>query len=163
MKRFVIGALALACAGAPAVAVAQGIAVGAQAPDARVETTDGKAASLGQYIGKTPVLIQFWATWCGNCKELEPAMLAAAKKHAGKVKFIGVAVSVNQSPQRVKLYAAKHRLPFEIVYDRKGYASDAYEVPATSYIVVIDRSGKVVYTGVGGDQDIEAAVRKGLN
>jgi ribosomal protein S5 len=36
-------------------------------------------------------------------------------------------------------------------------------VPATSYVVVLDRKGKVVYTGVGGDQDLEAAIRKALN
>ena len=163
MRMTLTAACTLLLAITSAGAQESGIAVGSKAPAAIVETLDGKSTDLARHIGRTPVVLEFWATWCGNCKELEPAMLAAAKKHAGKVKFIGVAVSVNQSPQRVKLYAAKHRLPFEIVYDRKGYASDAYEVPATSYIVVIDRSGKVVYTGVGGDQDIEAAVRKGLN
>jgi ribosomal protein S5 len=35
-------------------------------------------------------------------------------------------------------------------------------VPATSYVVVVDRSGKVVYTGVGGTQNIDAAIRKAL-
>jgi len=35
-------------------------------------------------------------------------------------------------------------------------------VPATSYIVVVDRGGTIVYTGLGGEQDLEAAVRKGL-
>jgi uncharacterized UPF0146 family protein len=48
------------------------------------------------------------------------------------------------------------------VYDRKGYAADAYEVPATSYIVVVNGMGKVVYTGVGADQDVEAALAKAL-
>jgi thiol-disulfide isomerase/thioredoxin len=139
-----------------------GIAVGAKAPGAAVEAMDGTPVDLGSYIGKTPVLIEFWATWCGNCKQLEPAMHAAAKKYAGKVKFVGVAVSANQSPQRVKLYAEKHGLPLDVLYDRKGEATDAYGVPATSYIVVVDRTGKVVYTGVGGDQDIDAAIQKAL-
>jgi ribosomal protein S5 len=35
-------------------------------------------------------------------------------------------------------------------------------VPATSYVVVTDRTGKVVYTGLGGEQDIEAAIQKAL-
>ena len=43
---------------------------------------------------------------------------------------------------------------------RDGEATAAYKVPHTSYVVVIDRAGKVVYTGVGGKQDIEAALRK---
>ena len=41
-----------------------------------------------------------------------------------------------------------------------GEATGAYDVPATSYVVVVDRTGKIVYTGVGGDQGpkIEAAI-----
>jgi hypothetical protein len=48
----------------------------------------------------------------------------------------------------------------EFVYDRAGKATDVYEAPATSYIVVVDRGGKIVYTGQGPDQDLDAAIRK---
>lgn len=139
-----------------------GIALGSKAPVAVVEGTDGKPVNLSRYVGKTPVVIQFWATWCSNCKELEPAMAAAQKKYGARVKFVGVAVGVNQSAERVKLYARKHKLPLDVLYDRTGAAAEAYDVPATSYIVVLDRRGTVVYTGVGGSQNIDAAVRKAL-
>ncbi|MGQ0642510.1 MAG: TlpA family protein disulfide reductase [Gemmatimonadaceae bacterium] len=139
-----------------------GIKRGSPAPGAIVEKLDGSSVDLKSYIGKQPVLIEFWATWCPNCKQLEPAMHAVAKKYAGKVRLIGVAVSVNQSVDRVKAYAEKHALPLEVLYDRRGYASDVYEVPATSYVVVIDAKGTVVYTGVGGDQNLDAAIRKAL-
>ena len=139
-----------------------GISVGSRAPSAVVQSLDGRPVELASYVGKSPVLIEFWATWCPNCKELEPAMVAAQKKYGARVKFVGVAVSVNQSPELVKRYAAKHALPLEILFDRTGAATDAYDVPATSYVVVIDRSGKVVYTGQGGDQDLDAAIRKAL-
>ena len=163
MRRMIIGAIALAVLGVPAVAAPQtGIAVGAQAPDAKVETVDGKPAALSQYIGKSPVLIQFWATWCGNCKALEPQMSAAAKKYKGKIALVGVAVGVNQSANLVKRYAEKHQLPLAVYYDRTGDAADRYDVPATSYIVVLDRTGKVVYTGLGAEQNIDAAIRKAL-
>jgi thiol-disulfide isomerase/thioredoxin len=159
-------AVAVALSLATSVAGAQeelGIKLGSKAPTAAVETLDGKPADLSQYIGKTPVLIEFWATWCGNCKQLEPALHAAHKKYGDKMKFVGVAVSVNQSPERVKAYAQRHAIPMDMFYDRKGFATDVYEVPATSYIVVVDASGKVVYTGLGGDQNIEAAVLKALS
>jgi hypothetical protein len=48
------------------------------------------------------------------------------------------------------------------VFDADGAATDAYFAPATSYVVVVDRNGKIVYTGLGGDQKLEAAVQKGL-
>jgi thiol-disulfide isomerase/thioredoxin len=140
-----------------------GLPVGSKAPmSTLVETLDGKPFDIGQYIGKTPVLIEFWATWCPNCKQLEPSMAEAAKKYAGKIKFIGVAVSVNQSPERAKLYAEKHALPMEMYYDKKGNAADSYDAAATSYIVVIDKTGTVVYTGLGASQNIDAAVKKGV-
>jgi thiol-disulfide isomerase/thioredoxin len=140
-----------------------GIEVGAQAPPAAVETLDGKPANLAQYIGKTPVLMEFWATWCGNCKELEPHLKAMHAKYGKQVKFVGVAVSVNQSPGLVKRYVARHGMPGDQLYDRRGNATGAYDVPATSYIVVLDRRGKVVYTGLGGDQKLEQAIRRALN
>ncbi|MDP9179230.1 MAG: redoxin family protein, partial [Gemmatimonadota bacterium] len=91
-----------------------------------------------------------------------PALLAAEKKYGARMKFIGVAVSVNQTPARVKAYSQKHGLKHLIVFDTEGEAADAYDAPATSYVVVVNRAGKVVYTGLGGDQNLEAAIRKAL-
>jgi thiol-disulfide isomerase/thioredoxin len=137
-----------------------GIEVGTRAPGAAVETLDGKAADLAQYVGKMPALIEFWATWCGNCKELEPQIKALHRKYGKQIKFVSVAVSVNQSPALVKRYVARHGMPGDQLYDRKGNATGAYDVPATSYIVILDRTGKVVYTGLGGDQKLEPAIRR---
>ena len=139
-----------------------GIPVGTDAPGAAVHKLDGTSTDLAQYIGKQPVLLEFWATWCPVCKELEPKMLDLAKRYGSQVKFVGVAVSVNESPKRVKLYAEKYGYPYDLVFDTDGNAVTAYDVPATSYVVVIDKSGKVVYTGQGADQDLEAALKKVL-
>jgi peroxiredoxin len=93
---------------------------------------------------------------------LEPELQKVARQFGQQVKFVGVAVSANQTPERVKRYMQMHPMPVEMLYDRTGTAVDAYDVPATSYIVVIDRAGKVVYTGSGGSQDLTAAIRKAL-
>lgn len=145
-----------------AMAQDSGIAIGALAPGAAVETLDGKPIDVKSFLGKTPVVLEFWATWCPNCKALEPKFEAAMKKYGNRVKVVVVAVSVNQSVERVRAYKEKHGMTQDILWDRKGFAADAYEVPATSYIVVVDAKGKVVYTGVGADQDVDAAIRKAL-
>ena len=162
-RRALLGAVIAALAPV-AIARAQdvGLELGTTAPAAVVETLEGKSADLARYIGKAPVLIEFWATWCENCHELEPQMKALHAKYGARMKFVGVAVSVNQSPARVKAYVAKHGIAWDQFYDPKGTATGAYDAPATSYIVVLDRQGKVVYTGVGGDQKLEAAIRKAL-
>ena len=69
---------------------------------------------------------------------------------------------MNQSPARVKAYAEKHKLPLEVLWDHDGNATDVYSAPATSYVVIVDKAGKVVYTGLGGKQDLDAAVAKAL-
>ena len=147
---------------APLGAQEIGLDIGTPGPAANVETLDGKPVNLSQYVGKRPVVMEFWATWCGNCHELEPALKALHAKYADKVSFVGVAVSINQSPARVKAYVAKNNLPWIQLFDRKGEATGAYDAPATSYVVVLDASGKVVYTGLGGKQKLEPAIRKAL-
>jgi thiol-disulfide isomerase/thioredoxin len=158
----IIAALALSALGSRLSAQDIGLELGTMAPGAKVETLDGKPAELSTYIGTKPALLEFWATWCANCHELEPKMKALHTKYGSRVSFVGVAVSVNQSPERVKAYVAKHKLPWAQLFDRRGNASGAYDAPATSYVVVLDRAGKVVYTGLGGKQDLEAAIRKAL-
>lgn len=162
MKKLLGYFAALVLVAAPLAAQESGIAVGSKAPSAKLETLDGNPADIGTFLGKGPVLIEFWATWCESCRDLEPAMLAAQKKYAGKVGFVGVAVSVNQSPELVRRYVAKHGLAGTQLYDRKGASIDAYEVPATSFVVVINKAGKVVYSGLGGKQDLDAAIKKAL-
>jgi len=139
-----------------------GIEVGSPAPDATLETLDGKPAALAQWIGKTPIVMEFWATWCPNCKQLEPHLAAMHQKYGKQVQFITVAVSINQTPARVQQYVAKYKTPGVVLFDRKGDASGAYDVAATSFIVIVDRTGTVVYTGLGGAQKLEEAIRKAM-
>lgn len=159
---FAVGAMSSMLARALPAQDPMGLPVGAKAPGAVVQSLDGKRVDLSSYIGKGPVVLEFWALWCGNCKELEPQIKSLSAKYAGKVTFVSVAVSVNESPDRVKRYAEKYGLTQQLVFDADGAATDAYSVPATSYVVVVDRSGKIVYTGLGGEQQLEAAVQKGL-
>jgi thiol-disulfide isomerase/thioredoxin len=159
-RRLAVGFAATLVTASLARAQDSGIEIGKMAPAAAVQTLDGKPADLSQFVGKKPALMEFWATWCPNCRELEPTMRAMHAKYGAKVEFVGVAVSVNEDAALVKKYVEKHKLPWTQVYDAKGNATDKYDVPATSYVVVIDKTGKVVYTGVGGDQDIEKALKK---
>jgi methylamine dehydrogenase accessory protein MauD len=157
-----LAALLTAFAATPALCQDLGIEVGKTAPAVKLQSLDGKPIDLGNYIGKTPMLIEFWATWCPNCKELMPTLLDVEKKYAKQVKFVAIAVAINQSPEKVRRFLAAHPLPHDTYYDVDGNAAGAFDAPATSYVVVLDKSGRVVYTGLGGKQDLDAAVKKAL-
>jgi peroxiredoxin len=158
--------VAIVCASTATAGSAQaqdfGLPVGSQAPVASVQALDGSTVSLAQYVGKGPVLIQFWAAWCSTCRQLMPSFERAKQLYGTRMKFVAIAVSANESLERVRRYSAAHKFTHQVLYDARGEAVDRYNVPATSYIVVLDRHGRIVYTGVGGDQDIVAAARKAL-
>ena len=137
-----------------------GIAVGDNAPIVTVHDLEGNAVDLGQWIGKKPVFLEFWATWCANCAELLPTVKAAAKRYGGKVEFLGMNVTINQTPARVRRYLETEKPPYRPLWDEKGTSVKAYKVPGTSYVVIIDAKGTVVYTGFGGRQDFEQALKR---
>ena len=137
-----------------------GLAVGTRAPVVAVEDLDGKSVDLGQYIGRQPVVLEFWATWCPLCKALEPSLKAAHARWGRTVRFVAIGVGVNQSPASIKRHLAQHPLPFPVLYDASGAAVRAYEAPTTSYVVVVNKAGAVTYTGTGDEQDIAAALQR---
>jgi thiol-disulfide isomerase/thioredoxin len=156
-------ALATACALALPVALAGqdvGLPLGTKGPVVTLADLDGKAVDLGQYVGKQPVLLEFWATWCPLCKALEPSIKAAHAKYGDKVTFVAVGVGVNETPASIKRHLANHPLPFPVLFDADGAAVRAYQAPTTSYIVLLDRAGTVVYTGAGAEQDIAAVLQR---
>jgi thiol-disulfide isomerase/thioredoxin len=149
-------------AGSPTPAIPAPLAAGERAPGAPVRTLGGAHTDLGVYLGGRPVVMEFWGKWCPNCRELEPKLEAARRAYGSRVAFVTVAVSVDETPAEVAAYARAHGFLNGVVYDETGAAVDAYGAPGTSYIVVIDRTRTIVYTGAGADQDIAAAIKRAL-
>jgi thiol-disulfide isomerase/thioredoxin len=158
--RLILLLLLAISAGRLAAQGAGGITVGSKAPIVRVNDLDGKAVDLGQWISRKPVIMEFWATWCENCEVLLPRLKAAHQAFGGKVEFLAINVTVNQTPEKVRRYVASHEIPFRLLYDDQGASTRAYQAPATSFVVIVDRAGKVAYTGVGADQVFEPALKQ---
>ena len=135
-----------------------GIKRGVDAPVVQLEDLDGNTVDLGELIGKKPVLLEFWSTWCENCEALAPSMERAHQEFGDRVEFFAVAVGVGQKPRNIKRHLEDHPVTYEFLYDRRGEAVRAYSAPTTSYVVIVDATGRVAYTGVGRGQDIEKAV-----
>jgi thiol-disulfide isomerase/thioredoxin len=137
-----------------------GIQTGKPAPVVTINDLDGKPVNFGAFIGKKVVYLQFWATWCELCEALDPQVRAVRQKYGSEVEFLGVNVTVNQRLERVKRHLAEAPPPYRALWDDQGVAVRAYDVPSTSYVVIVDKQGKVAYTGVGKDQDLAGALRK---
>lgn len=137
-----------------------GIPLGSVPASAEVQDTSGATVSLSRHIGRRPVVVEFWATWCETCEALLPRMEAAHRRYGQQVDFVVVAVGVNQSLNTVKRHMARHPSPFTYYFDNRGAAVRAFEAPATGIVFALDARGRVVYAGAGGNQDVEAAARR---
>ena len=163
--RRTVGAIAISAAAMivpSGKAIAQGLDVGQPAPMVSVADLNGKPVRIALTQGKQAAVVEFWATWCELCKALLPSMKAAAQKYGDRVDFYGVNVTVNDPKAHVTRYIAQNHPPFVALYDDQGTAVLAVGALATSYVVVIDKNGKVAYTGDGADQNIPAVLAKVL-
>ena len=140
-----------------------GIPIGSTPPAVTIETLDGQPADLSALIGKKPVLLEFWATWCPLCEALFPKLEAAQRKYAGRIDVVIVAVAVNQTKRSIARHLERHPMAFAtVLWDTDGKATRAFQAPSTSYIVTLDATGKVVYTGLGEEQDVELAIKRAV-
>ncbi len=131
----VAAALGLTVAFAPTALVAQddvGLAIGSAAPAAAVQDLNGQAVDLASVVGKKPVLLEFWATWCPLCAALMPRIEAAHAKYGDRVEIVEVAVAVNETRDSVARHVAEHHYPFRFLWDATGAAVRAYQAPTTS-------------------------------
>lgn len=146
----------------PAAAQQVGLPLGTVPEPVVLEDLEGGSVDLAELIGTKPVLLEFWATWCPLCEALEPTIEAAHARYGDRVEFLIVGVAVNQSPRSVRRHIERDPMPGRVLWDADGAAVRAFKAPTTSYIVVLDAGGKVVYTGTGEDQDIMAAVGRAV-
>jgi thiol-disulfide isomerase/thioredoxin len=137
-----------------------GPAIGAPAPTAVTTDLDGRPVDLAAWIGKGPVLIEFWATWCVPCQELMPKVDSAYAHFSDRVTFLGVNVAINETVPGVRAWVLRHQPGFHVLYDSAAAAIRAYDIQATSTVIIVGADGKVAYAGVGAEQDLTAALTK---
>ena len=124
----------------PATEEAAYPAVGRVAPDFTLTTLDGESFQLSALRGK-PVVLNFWATWCGPCQNELPAIQKAAAHLGDQVVF--VAVDQNEKPDVVQSFVDKLGLTFTIPMDTGGDVGYDYNVQGLPTTFFIDRDGVI--------------------
>jgi len=107
---------------------------------------DGSAIPLSAEKGKTLVL-SFWATWCGPCRELEPEFAQVAKNYAGNPQIDFYAVNTDEDEAAVAPFLAHEKWSVPIVY---ADSLDIFmKVDSLPTVVIVDRAGKISYRADG--------------
>ena len=120
------------------------------APDFTVEDLDGNKYKLSDFRGK-PVIVNFWASWCGPCKMEMPDFEELYKEYGDKINFL--MVNMTDGNQETKYKASKHisdnGYTFPVYYDTETEAAYAYGVSSIPATYFIDSEGYPVVYGVG--------------
>ncbi len=113
------------------------------APDLAGSAPSGGELSLRSYRGR-PVLLHFWASWCGVCQLEQSSIVALAQG----LPVLTVATQ-SGTPEQLRLYAQQHHLEFPILTDASGALARRYGVTALPTTFVLDAAGRIRHAEVG--------------
>lgn len=117
------------------------------APQFTIATLDGGVFSLDGAAGH-PVVINFWASWCGPCRFEAPTLQKAYLAYAGSgVKFIGVAIQ--DSEEGARNFIGEYGIAFPNGLDTTGELMRAYSVTAVPKTIIVDKEGVVTFVHSG--------------
>jgi len=111
------------------------------APAFTLASRAGQDVSLAQYKGQV-VMINFWASWCGPCRQEMPLLESIYKKY-NKMGFTMIGVNVEPDSNAANEWLKATPVSFPILYDRDSKVSKLYDVAGMPSTVIIDRSGKL--------------------
>ena len=118
--------------------------VGGAAPDITVELLDGSSTHVAAFRG-APLVVNFWATWCADCKREAGVLTAAARSH-GDVRFLGVLYQDTATAAR-SYQAGESAYPYPVGWS--DGAGAAFGVQANPETFVIDARGTVRAIAIG--------------
>jgi peroxiredoxin len=120
---------------------------GVEAPDFTLNNLAGKEVGLKDYRGKI-VFLNFWATWCGPCREEMPSMEKLHNNFSDK-DIVILAVDMQESAKKVIAFKEELKLSFPILLDSSGSVSRSYAVRAIPTTYFVDREGYILGAALG--------------
>ena len=116
--------------------------------DFTVVDGNGKSVKLSDYVGK-PIVLNFWASWCGPCKSEMPEFQQVFAEMGEQVQFLMVNATVSDTMANAKSFISQYGYTFPVVFDTRGEALYIYGVDAFPTTFFLDKTGTVAGYAVG--------------
>ena len=116
---------------------------GQPAPDFALQSSTGENLRLSEFRGDV-VMINFWATWCGPCRQEMPLLDELYSRYQ-RVGFSLLGVNIDDDSRRAMQMIEELGVNFPVLFDARKEVSKLYEVEAMPVTVIVDREGKVRY------------------
>ena len=126
-----------------------------KAPDLALKSPADETTSLASYIGKKPVLLVFWASWCTNCRDEIPHL---SRLNADRFKVI--AINEGESAWKTKRFVATNKIDYQVALDPGGSIAKAFQVPGVPACIIINTLGLITYRGLGLPDHIDSYAEK---
>ncbi len=123
------------------------------APGFSLPDSQGNTVTLDEYSGQV-VLINFWASWCGPCREEMP-LLEALHQRYEPLGFAMLGVNVEEDSSLAEQFLQGTSVSFPILFDRQNTVSQLYDVIAMPSTVIVDRQGTLRYVHHGYEPGYE--------
>ncbi|MDO8532924.1 MAG: TlpA disulfide reductase family protein [Dehalococcoidia bacterium] len=141
--------------------------VGFLAPDFLLQSLDGRTVRMSDYRGSKPVLLNFWATWCGPCQIEMPHMQKAWQTVGGRDKVEMLMVDVGETPEKAKGFLSRYGYTFTAVVDGdQSVSGGKYNVFGLPTTFLIDRKGVIRSMKIGpfvSEEDVVAQLQAIIN
>ena len=139
--------IALVFCAVTASSVASSGLLGQPAPDFALKSSTGENLRLSEFRGDV-VMINFWATWCGPCRQEMPLLDELYNRYQ-RVGFNLLGVNVDDDSQRAMQMVEELGVDFPVLFDAGNDVSKLYDVQAMPVTVIVDRMGRVRYVHNG--------------
>jgi cytochrome c biogenesis protein CcmG/thiol:disulfide interchange protein DsbE len=130
------------------------------APPIELQGLDGKRYNLDEL--DKPVILNFWASWCGPCQIEAPMLINLYRKYGDHIEIYAINLTMNDKRENIEAFVNRFKLPFPVLLDTSGDVTKLYQVQVIPTTFFIDREKRItkLATGIHPKEELEELIEE---